>query len=115
MRQELDLSIKYLAEIISTRTSCSIQTARWRVPNQKKPASAYALVSMNAEQKTKDTPEKEYYVPTAEETEKKGKGGREGRKRRMEENKKMRLNTDQEQKEATLKLWEQTQSEIPRW
>ncbi|KAH6667154.1 hypothetical protein B0J14DRAFT_183400 [Halenospora varia] len=40
------------------------------------------------------------------------KGGREGRKRREEENKKMRLNTAQEQKEATLKLWEQTQSEI---
>jgi hypothetical protein len=31
----------------------------------KKPAGAYELVSINAEQKNKNSPEKEYYVRTA--------------------------------------------------
>ncbi len=48
-----------------------MEGSKYPADAQEKPASAYELDSMNVEQKTKDPPEKEYYVTTAKEAEKK--------------------------------------------
>jgi len=53
------------------KASASFQARRYeeQLPStllmMKKPAGAYELVSINAEQKNKNSPEKEYYVRTA--------------------------------------------------
>lgn len=116
-RNELDVSIKHLADIMKhedwlVSQNSTSEGVKRPADALEKPACAYEFVSTNAEQKTKDPPEKEHYVPTAEEAERKA---REEEYKNSEEAaafEKMRLNAAQEQKEPNLKLWEQRQSEV---
>ncbi|TVY64243.1 hypothetical protein LSUE1_G008935, partial [Lachnellula suecica] len=117
MQNELDVSIKHLADIMKhedwlVSQNSTSEGVKRPADALEKPAGAYEFVSTNAEQKTKDPPEKEHYVPTAEEAKRKAWEEEYKNSEEAAAFEKMRLNAAQEQKGPNLKLWEQRQSEV---